>query len=265
MQRQSKNRCHVNLVRGCQRDTKALHYSLNSTFPRHRRRSWVYVLTRQEAVMDCFFSEQGMTEAMRNSNLFSCFILSLPKPFPPHSWEPWKTQTPFHASFWAFPNHSYPPSWEPRETQTPFHASFCPKPFPPHAWEPWKTQTPFHASFWAFPNPSHPTLGNHEKLKPFFMLLDAQHRKQSETIFTVAGEYLPIRMSTQRIHLQLVWSPSWCFFPRASEQRVLLIVEVCHHIFTSSHSCRIFHQDKTDIPKRLRQRPLRLELPQCLI
>ena len=25
------------------------------------------------------------------------------------------------------------------------------------------------------------------------------------------------------------------FFPRASEQRVLLIVEVCHHIFSSSH------------------------------
>ena len=28
-------------------------------------------------------------------------ILHLPKPFPPHSWEPWSTQIPFHASFLA--------------------------------------------------------------------------------------------------------------------------------------------------------------------
>ena len=28
-------------------------------------------------------------------------ILHLPKPFPAHSWEPWSTQIPFHASFLA--------------------------------------------------------------------------------------------------------------------------------------------------------------------
>ena len=44
----------------------------------------------------------------KHPNHFSCFIFSLPKPFPPHSWEPWSTQTPFHASFLAFPNLSHP-------------------------------------------------------------------------------------------------------------------------------------------------------------
>ena len=38
----------------------------------------------------------------KHPNPFSCFMSSLPKPFPPHSWEPWSTQTPFHASFLAF-------------------------------------------------------------------------------------------------------------------------------------------------------------------
>ena len=33
-------------------------------------------------------------------------ILSFPKPFPPHSCEPWSTQPPFHASFLAFPDPS---------------------------------------------------------------------------------------------------------------------------------------------------------------
>ena len=74
-------------------------------------------------------------------------ILHLPKPFPPHSWEPWSTQIPFHASFLAGP-------------------------FPPHAWEPWSTQTLFHASFFSFPSFSHPTLGNHEKRQnPFWCFI----------------------------------------------------------------------------------------------
>ena len=83
--------------------------------------------------------------------------------FPPHSWEPWSTQIPFHASFLAGP---FPPhAWEPWSTQTLFSCFILglPRPFPPHAWEPWSTQTLFHASFFSFPSFSHPTLGNHEK------------------------------------------------------------------------------------------------------
>ena len=45
---------------------------------------------------------------MKHATLFSCFILGLPRPFPPHAWEPWSTQTLFHASFCAFPSPSHP-------------------------------------------------------------------------------------------------------------------------------------------------------------
>ena len=45
---------------------------------------------------------------MKHPTPFSCFVFGVPRPFPPHSWEPWSTQTLFHASFWAFPNPSHP-------------------------------------------------------------------------------------------------------------------------------------------------------------
>ena len=115
---------------------------------------------------------------MKHPTPFSCFIFGLPKPFPPHSWEPWSTQTLFHASFWTFPKPNsfsmlhFGPSqalptpllWTMKHS-TPFSRFILnlPKHFPPHSWEPWSTQTLFHASFWAFPDPSHPTLENHEK------------------------------------------------------------------------------------------------------
>jgi hypothetical protein len=77
-----------------------------------------------------------------------CFILSLPKPFPPHSWEPWNTQIPFHDLFWHFLNPSHPILWKHGQPKQ----------------EAWAAQTtPPHASLWSFPNPPHPTLENNSK------------------------------------------------------------------------------------------------------
>ena len=131
---------------------------------------------------------------------FSYFIFSFPKPL--SLLETMRnTQTPFHASFLAFPNSSYPLlgnhekypppfscfifmdySWEPWETSKLFLCFIfgLSKSFLPHFWEPWNTQTLFHASFLVFPSPSHPTLGNHEARNPFFML----HFWPSQTIPT---------------------------------------------------------------------------------
>ena len=115
---------------------------------------------------------------------FSCFIFCLPRPFPPHAWEPWSTQTLFHASFWAFLSPSHPtlrnhekhpnpfscfifdsqalptPLWGTMTHATPFSCFIfgLPKPFPQHSWEP----------FWIFPSPSHRTLVNHGAPNPPF-------------------------------------------------------------------------------------------------
>ena len=151
---------------------------------------------------------------------FSCFIFSFPKPL--SLLETMRnTQTPFHASFLAFPNSShptlgnhekYPPpfscfifmdcSWEPWETPKLFSCFMfgLSKPFPPHSWEPWSTQTLFHASFLAFPSPSHPTLGNHEARNPFFML----HFWPSQTIShnTLGNHFEP----SQALPTPLLWA-----------------------------------------------------------
>ena len=100
---------------------------------------------------------------MKHPNTFSSFILSRPKPFPPHS--------PFHGSFLAFTDPSHPTLVSHEKHPNPFSCFILnlPKPFPLHSWEPRSTELFFHASFLVFPNHSHPTLGNHEAPKPFFM------------------------------------------------------------------------------------------------
>ena len=105
---------------------------------------------------------------MKHPNPLSCFILTLPKPFPPHSWEPRSTQLLFHASFWAFPGPSHPlvnheaPNplfmlrfWPSQTLPTPLIGTMkhpttfscfilrLPKPFPPQSCEPWETPKPF--------------------------------------------------------------------------------------------------------------------------
>ena len=59
--------------------------------------------------------------------------------FPPHAWEPWSTQTLFHASFFSFPSFSHPTLGNHEKRQNPFSCFIVsfPKPFPPHSWEPW--------------------------------------------------------------------------------------------------------------------------------
>ena len=105
-----------------------------------------------------------------NPNPCSCFIFCIPKPFPPHSYEPWSTQTPFRV----------------------------PKPFPPHSWEPWSTQPLFHASFLDVTKHSHNTFGNHfepsqalptpllwamKYLTPVFMLHPTLGRHEAPKLF----------------------------------------------------------------------------------
>ena len=99
---------------------------------------------------------------MKHATVFSCFILGLPRPFPPHAWEPWSTQTLFHAPFCVFPSFSHATLGNHEKRQNPFSCFIVsfPKPFPPHSWEPWETPKP----------PSHPTLGSREAPKPLFML-----------------------------------------------------------------------------------------------
>ena len=90
-----------------------------------------------------------------------CFIFNLPKPFPPHSWEPWSTQTPFHASFLPFPSPSHHTLGN-HEARNPFSCFIfsLPKPFPQHSWEP----------FWASQALPTPLLWAMKHLTPVFML-----------------------------------------------------------------------------------------------
>ena len=64
------------------------------------------------------------SSSQRTSTTRSCWgaRCTASKPVRPHSWEPWKTQTPFHALFWPFLNH--------------------PTPFPPFLGRTWAAQTP---------------------------------------------------------------------------------------------------------------------------
>ena len=102
-------------------------FSLSKLFPPHSWESWeiptpVFMLhfyglllgtvrNTQTLFMLHFWPFQTLPTpllgAMKHPNPFSCFIFSVSKPFPPHSWEPWSTQPLFHASFLAFPNHSH--------------------------------------------------------------------------------------------------------------------------------------------------------------
>ena len=74
---------------------------------------------------------------LKNPNPFSCFVLTLPKPFSPLSWDAWAAQTLLHG--------------QPRNTLTPFHGSF---------WgDAWAAQTPTHdrpCFILRLPNPSPP-------------------------------------------------------------------------------------------------------------
>ena len=144
---------------------------------------------------------------MKHATLFSCFILGLPRPFPPHAWEPWSTQTLFHASFCAFPSPSHPtlgnrePLFDALDSSHPTLGNHEKHP-PPFScfikrgrvkcrsdrfrWPAESptaevsilptpllgTMSPPHSSepFCTFPNPSHPTLGSHEAPKSLFML-----------------------------------------------------------------------------------------------
>ena len=149
---------------------------------------------------------------MKNPNPFSCFIFSLPKPFPPHSWEPWSTQPPF----------ANPLLWTMKHP-TPFSCFIfgLPRLFPPHSWEFMLhfehsqalpaplLGTRFDASCLAFPDPSHPTHGNHEAPKPFFML----HFEPSQALPT---PHLGTMWNTQ-IHFHA----SFWAFPNPSHHDVI--------------------------------------------
>ena len=160
-----------------------LHFSLPKLFPPHSWESWeiptpVFMLhfmdcswepweTPKPLFMLRFWPFQTLPTlrlgAMKHATPFSCFIfwpsqtipttllgtiLSLPKPFPPYSCEPWSTQPPFSCFIFGLP-----------------------RPFPPHAWEPWSAQTPFHALFLAFPSPlPTPLLWAMKHPTPVFML-----------------------------------------------------------------------------------------------
>ena len=124
-------------------------FSLPKLFPPHSWESWeiptpVFMLhfyglflgtvrNTQTPFMLHFWPFQTLPTpllgAMKHPNPFSCFIFSVSKPFPPHSWEPWSTQPLFHASFLAFPNHSHNTlgnHFEPSQA------------LPTHSCEPWK-------------------------------------------------------------------------------------------------------------------------------
>ena len=125
-------------------------------------------------------------------------ILHLPKPFPPHSWEPWSTQIPFHASFLAFPDPSHPTLGNHEAPKPFFMLHFLPsQAFPtPLLGTMRNARTPFHVSLLAFPSPSHPTLGNHDYMNSGF---------RSPLLRFNIYVYIYIHISICKVHPEMGW------------------------------------------------------------
>ena len=186
-------------------------------------------------------------------SLLACFFMlhfCLPKPFPPHSWEPWETPEPllmhptlgnhekhpkpFSCFIFGLPNHSHNTLGNPEKHPPPFSCFILNN----YSWEPWETPqplfmlhflhsetlptpllgaikhpNPFSCFILAFPSPSHPTLENHEARNPVFML----HSWPSQTLPTprLGTMKHPNPFSCFILRLpktfREAWTSFWCF------------------------------------------------------